>query len=198
MFFAIFTKKNMENWKKFNYRGIELLVSDKGVVKTIDSEKSCERSGVIFKMRLKGKIKKQTISKHGYPYISFNAGNIVVHRLVALSFIDNPENKPCVNHINGIKTDNRVENLEWCTYSENNYHAYSVLGKKGSYAGKTNELHNKSKKVIQFDLQGNFIKEFPSASEAGRELNLSYNSICEVCRGKRSKTCGGFIWKYKD
>lgn len=188
----------MINWIKFNHRGVDLLISNKGEVKTIDSEKLCERKGVVFTMKIKGKLKKQTISKYGYSYVSFKQGNIVVHRLVAMAFIPNPENKPCVNHINGIKTDNRVENLEWCTYSENNYHAYEVLGKKGSYAGKTNELHNRSKKVIQFDLQGNFIKEFPSASEAGRELKLSYNSICEVCRGKRAKTCGGYIWKYKD
>lgn len=187
----------MEAWEYIDYKKVLLCVSNIGNIKTIDTEKKCIRSGIEFTMKLKGKLKKRTIDKYGYLYVSFNKCKARVHRLVAIAFIPNIENKPFVNHINGIKNDNRVENLEWCTSSENNKHAYDILGKIGSFSGKFNSEHSKSKPVLQYTKDGIFVKEYPCASEAGRQLGLIYNSICEVCRGNRAKTCGGFIWKYK-
>ena len=121
-----------------------------------------------------------------------------VHRLVAEHFIPNPDNKPQVNHKNGIRTDNRVENLEFCTGSENVLHAYRVLHRKPSMSmlGKFGKLHHLSK-VIQQMQDGKVIAEFYGSGEASRATGIGARNIRSVCEGKR-EFAGGYKWRYKN
>lgn len=116
-----------------------------------------------------------------------------VHRLVAEHFISNPMDKPEVNHINGQTRDNRVANLEWVTGSENMYHAYRELGRKGAQTGRFGSEHNQSKPVVKLDLEGNYIQEYASISETNMTVP-HYVSKC--CNGKAS-AYKGFKWMWK-
>lgn len=101
-----------------------------------------------------------------------------IHLLVAKQFIPNPENHPVVNHKDGNKCNPHKSNLEWSTHKDNSQHGVEI--------GLTVSIKNArttSKKVVQYDLDGNFIKEYPSAAEAGRVLGLSRAIIGECCKG---------------
>jgi hypothetical protein len=144
-------------------------------------------------------ILKNTKFSQGYVILTLNKKKYCVHRLVAKQFIANPENKPQINHINGVKHDNNVENLEWCTGSENMIHCFKIgLQKpKKTWLGKIGKLCPNSKKVNQYDLNGNFIKTWDSLSDVKRELNIATSTISAVCANKRGyKSTGGFIWRY--
>lgn len=113
-----------------------------------------------------------------------NQKNFCIHVLVARAFIKNPENKPKVNHKDANKYNNHVDNLEWATLSENTQHAVKI--------GKI-----RSKAILQYDLKGKLIKEYPSIISCANELKLSRLSIWYVLNGKADKI-GDFKFKYKD
>lgn len=157
-----------------------------------------DRNGNIFS-KLSNKKRKSVTLKNGYDTILLRKGGKYIckyiHRLIAENFIPNPENKYCVNHINGIKNDNRFENLEWNTISENIQHSYDFLERKASrkLLGRTGYLSPIGKSVCQISTDGFLINSFGSIRDASRET-LTPKSTILKCMAKKTKYAGGFIW----
>lgn len=132
---------------------------------------------------------KNVIDKSGYYFVNLRGKkkNKIgkIHRLIALAFIENPENKPFVNHIDGDKTNNSINNLEWVTNAENTNHAVRT------------GLHNHGKAVLQLDMNNKILNRFASAQEAAIKTNIERRNISSCCRG-RKKTAGGYKWCYEN
>lgn len=155
----------MEIWKDVKgYEGV-YQVSSKGSVRSLDryiNRRTC--TGVKALLFVKGRVLKAATNRGGYAYVILTDSKPIsktAHRLVAITFIPNPDNKPEVNHINGIKTDNRVENLEWCTHQENVQHAFRTGLKNADHArgsrNKMSKLNRHKVRAIRWALNSNYI-----------------------------------------
>lgn len=176
-----------EIWKDVSgYEGL-YQVSNLGRVKSLPVHRKVGWADYVSKE----KILKQCKNKYGYLFVCLHKGDtqrvVKVHRLVALAFIANPNNYRCINHKDEDKSNNNINNLEWCTHSYNNNY------------GTRNERVMKSscKKVLQCTKNGDFIAEWNGTRDAQRNTGIHCSDISLACRGIR-KTAGGFVWKYKE
>lgn len=174
-----------EIWKDINgYEGL-YQISNFGNVKSVDRISKHSNGD----LTLKGKLLKSVKNSRGYLQVDLckngKIKKILIHRLVAQTFLPNPDNKPHIDHINTITTDNRVINLRWVTQKENINNPLTIDKKS----------KNLSKPIIQFSKDGKFIKKWDSALDAQRELGIKQSNICSCCKGKLKST-GGYIWRY--
>lgn len=150
----------------------------------------------------------QLENNHGYLFVRlFKDGikaSVLIHRLVAMAFIPNPDNKPQIDHINTNPKDNRVSNLRWVTRKENINNPITL--EKIRKATKNNHIpiyglekaHTNNKKPVLMiePKSGSVISEFSCAKEASIITGIISQSISSTCTGRR-KTAGGFVWKHK-
>lgn len=174
-----------EEWRPVKgYEGF-YEVSNLGRVKSIPREVYCCLRWN-NKKKFNGNILKPII-RGGYYHVELCSPirkRLKLHRVIAMAWIENKHKKPHINHKNGIKTDNRIENLEWCTPAENTKHAIRT------------GLADTRIDIIQKTLDGKVVKEWHGLKYAAKECNISPSSIQHVLYGKQ-RSAKGFIWEYK-
>ena len=193
-----------EIWKDIPWYEWLYQVSSLGNIKSLDRLKNGRILWhlSVVKWKTLSKLKDKDWYLKVWIKVNWIQKNFKLHRLVARTFIENPENKPQVNHKDWNKLNNCIDNLEWCTASENQKHSINVLWNKTMFSinhynkWKFWKDNHTSKKINQYDLNWNFIKVWYWALEINRILNINNNGIRMCCRWKQ-KTAWWFIWKYE-
>lgn len=160
---------------------------------------SINNNGQVYSIR-SNKMLKPFANEKGYMRVCLqNNGNIKrfrVHRLVAQTFIPNPQGKPTVDHINGIRSDNRAENLRWATMEEQN--GTEARRKSVSHSMLTSpSIAKKKRPVLQLDMSGRVLTVHDGLNDAARAVNSTAGNIYSCCNGQR-KSCKGYIFQYAD
>lgn len=185
----------MENW--LTCHGFpDYEVSTLGSIRSKERKRPCRGKKEIT---IKPKVLSPVTDRDGYRRIGIRLNGIrsyhKLSRLTALTFIPNPENKPQVNHKNGIRNDDRLENLEWCTCSENSIHRIYVLGSKNyMIPAKQRGDHPSAKPIIQLDMNGNFVKKFECINDAADE-GFTKSKLSRALNGHQSQH-GGYKWVF--
>ena len=146
-----------------------------------------------------------TLNRKGYERVKLSVGGIsktiTVHQIIARTFIPNPDNKSQVNHKDENKRNNAASNLEWCTCLENVRYGTGIMrsahSRKGIKIDNTKTANANKKPILQFNKNGDLLKAWPSAVDAGKNLCLSSSHITGCCKGSR-RTCGGYTWRYQN
>ena len=177
-------------------------VSNLGNVRSLDRIVRCNTGYA----NIKGKLLKPILHKKGYYKVDLSkegkSKRYFIHRLVALTFLENKENKEQINHIDGNKKNNCINNLEFCTNYENYIHAKTtgLIDKNLRIQQAINMGIKNRKPIAQFTKDGKFIKKYISIIEASRQTGINNRNIsnCLSPNQKRSKSAGGYVWKYID
>lgn len=140
------------------------------------------------------------ITKQGYVTVKLRindkAKRYFVHRLVGMAFIDNPNEYPCINHKDEVKTNNEVSNLEWCTYHYNCLYGTRIQ-RITELIDYSSVAEKNSKPIVQLTKDGQVVKQWPSITECFKTTGYDKSNITKCCRGK-AKTAYGYKWEYKE
>lgn len=188
-----------EIWRDIEWYEGYYKISTNGRVFSVSRKVPHPRSGFLT---IKERFLKPNLLKVGYLAVNLHPKSVekleYIHSLVGRTFLKNNMNRKEFNHIDAIKSNPHLSNIEYCTHSENMYHCYKkkLRTPPMSMLGKFGKDHHSSKPIIQYDKHGNFIARFNGGYEASRETGVNKGNLAACALGI-VKQAGGYLWKYE-